>query len=206
MFKKITLLYSALIFVTIFSLMILLIITTLFNIIDDKNSKISHMGSVNANNINQEIRNKNTLRISTDKNVYATNEDILIIFENTGNVKMSQSDNYPITVRCRPNIGDNYELAFIEYKDGDNWIAIEPVSRCSNDCNKPCLSNTEIASKTKTSFTWSQTVLQCTDSDADIDIAPLGSYRIGSATWDKNSSSVVKIYSNIFKISNLSKF
>jgi len=196
MFKKIVIFYSGLMFVLMFVLMILLIVVKLEDIDQDKNIRIANNGF---------IKNKENLKISTNKNIYLEKEDVIIVFENLGNNKIAQNRNSSLVTKCRSNMGHNYELAFIEYKNNNDWVAIEPVGRCSDNCNETCSGNKEIKSKNRTLITWTQTIVQCDKEKTSISMAPSGSYRISSAAWDKNTSSYIRIHSNIFKISNISK-
>lgn len=177
--------------------MLLLIVVKLEDIDMSKNIRT---------NVNNEIvKTKNNLKISTNKNIYLKKENVIITFENVGDNRIGQRNNSSLTTKCRSNIGRNYEMAFIEHREGNDWIAIEPVSRCSNDCNKSCSSNQEIDSKDKTSLVWAQTLLQCEKKNSSTSLAPSGSYRISSAAWDKEMLSYVMIHSDIFKISDISK-
>lgn len=201
MVKKIILFYSSIIAIIMLLLMFLLITITLVDISRNGNIKIA-----NINTLAKSKTNKNNLKISTDKNIYTANENVLVTFNNFGKEKIAQNKNSSLVVKCRPDMGSNYELAFIEHKNENGWVAIEPVSRCSNDCNKACLGNHEIKAKDKTSFVWSQTVLKCTEEGKpSTSRAPLGVYRVSSATWDDSTNSFVEVYSNVFKISSISK-
>ncbi len=202
MFKKITIFYSVLILILMIVMLFLLITISLININKQQNKAV-----ISDAYYNQKLKNKNILKITTDKNIYTTDEKIIITFENMSSYKMIQNDNAPITIKCRPNMGDNYEIAFIEHFDKGNWVAIEPVKRCSEDCNKPCPKNTQIQPKNKEFFIWDQTMQECGERSGNTKIlsAPLGKYRISSATWDKKESTFIKIHSNIFQISNISK-
>ncbi len=201
MFKKNILFYTSLIITMSFVLMVLLITKTLIDIAKYKNTQINNFALSESSNLY-----KNNLKISTNKNIYTSKEDVIITFENLGKKKITQRDNSSLTIKCRPDIGNNYELAFIEHKEEGKWIAIEPVNRCSKDCSEFCSSNKEIDAQAKTSFVWPQTVLQCAgERDSEVSQAPFGEYRISSATLGQDKTSFVRIYSDIFKISSISK-
>ena len=195
MFKKVTIVYFSLMTLSMLLLMILLIIVTLLDISNGKNYKIAN-----------KTYEGDVLKISTDKDIYTNAEKILITFENLGDNRIIQDNHSTLNVKCRRDIGSNYELAFIEQKQDNDWIAIEPVKRCSDNCNVICESDKKINSKSKVSFSWGQTILRCTDNNNSSTVkAGTGIYRVSSAIWDKEESSFIKISSNTFTISNISK-
>ena len=195
MFKKIATVYFSLMALLMLLLMILLIIVSLVDISDNRNIKI-------VNKINRD----EVLKISTNKDVYTKAEDVLITFENLGDHQIVQDNHSTLNVKCRRDIGRNYELAFIEQKQNNDWIAIEPVKRCSDDCSIICESDKKVNFKSKVSFSWRQTILRCTDhNDASTVKANTGIYRVSSAIWNKEKSLFEKVSSNTFTISNISK-
>lgn len=145
------------------------------------------------------------LKISTDKSTYAAAEEVKIIFENRATAKLIQKVESDLLVKSRSGLGKNFEVAFIEYHNGSDWVAMEPVKRCSEECNQPCNNQTSLNAADQETFVWDQKLLECKEGKAKKLSAPTGEYRISSGTWDEASSITRPVYSEIFKISGLSK-
>jgi hypothetical protein len=208
MFKKIAIIYSGIMFVMLFVVMMLLISVMLLDINSTNELKIAELSLDEENDIslysNEDI--KTHLIIETDKDIYTPDEAVLISLKNTGTGKIAQNSNSNLTIKSRTKMGKNYDTAFIERQNGGDWIAIEPVNRCSENCFEPCIPEKQLFPNNQESFVWEQTVVECLDDSKQvIKKAPTGTYRIVTAAWNDDTAKFEKVHSNIFQISNLSK-
>ncbi len=145
-----------------------------------------------------------SLLIATDKTTYTGDETIKITLENRSEDKLAQSDSSSLSVKARPDLGKNFEIAFIEQKIGNEWIAIEPVKRCASPCNLACQEKTAIEIGKKEVYAWNQEIERCNGDKTSTEKVPTGEYRVSTATSDASDQNTKMIHSNVFRISNLS--
>jgi hypothetical protein len=145
-----------------------------------------------------------SLLIATDKTTYTGDETIKITLENRSEDKLAQSDSSSLSVKARPDLGKNFEIAFIEQKIGNEWIAIEPVKRCASPCNLACQEKTAIEIGKKEVYVWNQEIERCNGDKTSTEKVPTGEYRVSTATSDASDQNTKMIHSNVFRISNLS--
>ncbi len=201
MFKKILFLYGAMLFFLALVFLMFLIGFRVHDVSQRFFKKTIKTVVVPQTNLLENTK----LKISTDKKIYSFKEKVVINLENRAQAKMLQKNKPSLEIRARADIGDNNEVAFIEYFNQGKWLAIEPVHRCSGDCRQACSRKKQIAAHDKNEFIWPQTLLTClANGETKISNAPKGQYRIISAVWDKQNNQFIKVYSDIFTISDLS--
>jgi hypothetical protein len=142
------------------------------------------------------------LIIQTDKNKYSQGEIVKISYSNQAFTAMAEATSTELSIESSRFLGNNYGVGLIEQYFNGQWLAIEPVWRCSLDCFSPCREDRKIPSSSMKTFYWKQTKLVCPGSGDEaitVNVDP-GRYRIVSAAWDSGVNDYKMIYSNQFEI------
>jgi len=142
------------------------------------------------------------LIITTDKTEYKREEIVKIIITSSSEYPVVQQTFSSSEVKYSRYLGDNYGIGLIEKFVAGEWVAIEPVWRCSNSCFAECKSDHSIEPGKSGVFEWRQTVLNCDSQNRieEVESAGPGRYRISSGFWNEDERKNEVIYSNEFVI------